>query len=92
MFDPSSSWAEPSFTVSDVVTTGHEGLMGIAESIKSPTPEQDWRQRWEVADQQAAAVINDVLDSEPLLQPAVARELGRQLPTDHVLYLSLIHI
>ena len=88
MFDPSSSWAEPSFTVSNVVATGHEGLMGIAESIKSPALERDWAQSWEIADQQAATVINEVLDSEPLLQPAVARELGRQLPSDHVLYLS----
>jgi len=88
MFDPSSSWAEPSFTVSDVVTTGHEGLMEIAEFIKSPTPEHNWAHSWEIADQLAATVINKVLDSEPLLQPAVARELGRQLPTDHVLYLS----
>ena len=88
MFDPSSSWAEPSFTVSNVVAAGHEGLLGIAESITSPTPERDWAQSWETADQQAATVINGVLDSEPLLQPAVARELGRQLPSDHVLYLS----
>ncbi|MEC7828660.1 MAG: 2-succinyl-5-enolpyruvyl-6-hydroxy-3-cyclohexene-1-carboxylic-acid synthase [Actinomycetota bacterium] len=88
MFDPSSSWAEPSFTVSDVVTTGHEGLMEIAESIKSPTTEHNWARSWELADQQATAAIDKVLDSEPLLQPAVARELGRQLPTGHVLYLS----
>lgn len=88
MFDPSSSWADPSFTVSEVATTGHEGLMEIAETIESPTFDQDWAHSWQTADQQAATVINKVLDSEPLSQPAVARELGRRLPSDHVLYVS----
>ena len=47
-----------------------------------------WQTTWRSANDQASTTINNILDSEPLLQAAVARELGRHLPSDHVLYVS----
>ena len=88
MFDPSGSWAEPSFTVSEIVNANHQGLMQIAEALEFTAPDDGWAKSWEAADQQAATAIDNVIDSEPLLQPAVARELGRRLPREHVLYVS----
>ncbi len=88
MFDPSASWAEPSFTVTEVVNAGAQALTELAEAIEFSAPETTWTDNWKAADQQAQKAINDLLDSEHLLQPAVARELGRRLPKEHVLYLS----
>ena len=88
MFDPSSSWAEPSFTVSEIVNVNHQGLTELAEELEFCTPDEGWTNHWEKADQQAQKAINNIIDTEPLLQPAVARELGRRLPEGHVLYVS----
>ena len=88
MFDPSNSWTDPSFTVTELVTAGPEGLQSISELISPQTSDPNWRQQWLEADANAAAVIDLILDNETLLQPAVARELGRRLPKDHLLYVS----
>ena len=88
MFDPSSSWAEPSFTVSEIVNVNHQGLTELAEELEFCTPDEGWTNHWEKADQQAQKAINNIIDREPLLQPAVARELGRRLPEGHVLFVS----
>lgn len=88
MFDPSGSWAEPSFTLSEVVNADHRGLAQIVDAIDFDAVDSNWANSWETADQRATAAIDKLIDCEPLLQPAVARELGRRLPQEHVLYVS----
>ena len=88
MFDPFNSWADPSFTTSEILSVGNEGLSAIAEIIDPTMADPQWQQTWRSANDQASTPINNILDSEPLLQAAVARELGRHLPSDHVLYVS----
>ncbi|MEC9339581.1 MAG: 2-succinyl-5-enolpyruvyl-6-hydroxy-3-cyclohexene-1-carboxylic-acid synthase [Actinomycetota bacterium] len=88
MFDPSHSWTDPSFTITEMISTGPEGVEQLVNFIDPSMCDHDWGRRWVDADGDAAAVIDDILDSEPLLQPAIARELGRQLPDGHLLYVS----
>jgi len=88
MFDPSNSWADPSFTTSEILSVGNEALSAIAEIIDPTMADPEWQTTWRSANDQASMTINNILDSEPLLQAAVARELGRHLPLDHVLYVS----
>ena len=88
MFDPFNSWADPSFTTSEILSVGNEGLSAIAEIIDPTMADPQWQTTWRSANDQASTTINNILDSEPLLQAAVARELGRHLPSDHVLYVS----
>ena len=88
MFDPSNSWTDPSFTVTELVSAGPEGLQSISELISPSMSDPSWQRQWLQADANAAAVIDLILDNETLLQPAIARELGRRLPKDHLLYVS----
>tara|TARA_Y100001934_G_C12265269_1_gene732083 strand:+ start:209 stop:1243 length:1035 start_codon:yes stop_codon:yes gene_type:complete len=88
MFDPSNSWADPSFTTSEILNVGNEALHAIAEIIDPTMRDLQWQKTWRSANDQASTAINNILNSEPLLQAAVARELGRHLPTDHLLYVS----
>ena len=88
MFDPSNSWSDPSFTVTELVSAGPEGLQSISELINPSMFDPSWRRQWLEADATATAAIDLILDNETLLQPAVARELGRRLPKDHLLYVS----
>ena len=88
MFDPSSSWTDPSFTITEMISAGPEGLQAISDVIAPSMCEPDWGRRWTSADREAGAVIDEILDSEALLQPAIARELGRTLPGEQLLYVS----
>ncbi|MDP7066885.1 MAG: 2-succinyl-5-enolpyruvyl-6-hydroxy-3-cyclohexene-1-carboxylic-acid synthase [Acidimicrobiales bacterium] len=88
MFDPSNNWADPSFTVSEILNVGSNGLAQVADLINPSMVSGQWGERWRTANQQASAAISAIVDHEPLLQPAVARELGRRLPADHLLYVS----
>ena len=88
MFDPSNSWTDPSFTITEMVPAGPEGLQIISDLIDPSMSDPSWGQQWIDADAEATTVIDEILDNETLLQPAVARELGRRLPKDHLLYVS----
>tara|TARA_B100001142_G_scaffold325346_1_gene378745 strand:- start:1714 stop:3417 length:1704 start_codon:yes stop_codon:yes gene_type:complete len=88
MFDPSNSWADPSFTTSEILNVGNEALNAIAEIINPDMRDTHWETAWRSANDQASAAINRILNTEPLLQAAVARDLGRHLPPDHLLYVS----
>ena len=65
-----------------------DGLAQVADLINPSMASGQWGERWKTANQQASAAISAIVDHEPLLQPAVARELGRRLPADHLLYVS----
>ena len=88
MFDPANTWADPSFTVTDLVPVGHEGLGEIALVVQDRVSDKSWGPRWVNADTLAGETINEILDSERLSQPAIAREIGRQLSAADALYVS----
>ena len=88
MFDPANTWADPSFTVTDLVPVGHEGLGEIALIVQDRVSDKSWGPRWVNADTLAGETINEILDSERLSQPAIAREIGRQLSAADALYVS----
>ena len=84
--DPAGTWTDASFSVSLHLTIGPEGVTDTARTLLSP--ESGWAQRWADADARAAAAIDGLLDTEPLLEAGVARQLGRSLPAGHALYVS----
>ena len=88
MFDPSNSWADPSFTTSEILTLVMKHLTHNSRNHQPDMRDTHWETAWRSANDQASAAINRIPDTEPLLQAAVAADLGRHLPPDHLLYVS----
>ncbi|WP_419863247.1 hypothetical protein [Candidatus Poriferisodalis sp.] len=84
--DPASTWTDASFSVSLHMTIGPEAVADAARTLSAPG--SGWARRWADADARAGAAIDAVLDTEPLLEAGVARQLGRSLPAGHALYVS----
>ena len=86
LVDPGGTWSDASFTVSLHVTTGPSSLAEAAARIADRS--NGWAGRWSMADGAARVAIDEVLDSEPLAEAGVARQLGRSLAAGHALYVS----
>ena len=84
--DPASTWTDASFSASLHLTIGPEAVADAARTLSAPG--SGWARRWADADARAGAAIDDVLDTDPLLEASVARQLGRSLPAGHALYVS----
>jgi 2-succinyl-5-enolpyruvyl-6-hydroxy-3-cyclohexene-1-carboxylate synthase len=57
-------------------------------AMSAPPADPDWLAGWRSADERAAEAIRRALASEPLSEPAVARELGVQLPERSTLFVA----
>ena len=86
LVDPAGGWTDASFSVSLHLRAGPASLADAAALLGSGGA--DWGQRWESADALAGAAIDGVLDGGPLLEAAVARQLGRSLPAGCALFVS----
>ena len=86
LIDPGGTWSDASFTVSLHVRAGPLALAEAAGHIADRS--NGWAGRWAVADGAASVAVDEVLDSEPLAEAGVARELGRSLAAGHALYVS----
>ncbi len=86
LVDPAGGWTDASFSVSLHLSMGPDALADAAAQLNPG--DTAWGQRWADADERAAMAIDGVLDSEPLLEAGVARQLGRSLPGGHALYVS----
>jgi len=84
--DPASTWTDASFSVSLHLPVGPDAVADAA--AKLVPRDSPWAQRWADADARAGAAIDGVLDTEPLLEAGVARQLERSLPAGHALYVS----
>ena len=86
-FDPQSAWQDPAGAVGFVLATeAASTLDGLSAALDEP-PDDDWLQVWKHDDERVSAAIDDVLGDE-LSEPAVARELGRRLPTNATLFVA----
>ncbi len=86
LVDPHSTWTDATFSVSLHLRAGPSVLTDAAEQL--PARSSRWARRWAAADSRAAGAVDRILDTEPLLEAGVARELGRSLPAGHALYVS----
>ena len=86
LVDPAGGWTDASFSVSLHLSMGPDALGDAAAQLRPVGTA--WGQRWASGDARAAAAIDDVLDGEPLLEAAVARQLGRSLPEGCALFVS----
>jgi len=84
LVDSGGSWTDASVTVTDVVRTGIGALGSVTPRVRNTS----WGKEWAEADRIAEAAADRILDAEPLMEAVVARELGRALPSDAVLYVS----
>lgn len=84
LLDPGDSWTDASTTVTDIITAGPAAL-GRSGQHRGTT---SWTDSWAEADRGAIDAVDRLLDAEPLMEAAIARELGRSLPPDSVLYVS----
>lgn len=87
LLDPSRRWNEASFTASTVFSSGPEllaeALPGL--SVRGTTT---WNRAWSNAESRAREAITDIVESEPLMEAGLAREIGRHSPPDCALYVS----
>ena len=87
LLDPSRRWNEASFTASTVFSSGPE-LLAEALPGLSVRGFTTWNKGWSNADALAREAITDILNSEPLMEAGLAREIGRHSPPDCALYVS----
>jgi len=86
-FDPQSVWQDPAGVVAVVLDADPAATLDRVSAQLDGAVEDDWLAGWRLADERAAAAIDDVL-GEGLSEPAVARELGRRLPADATLFVA----
>jgi 2-succinyl-5-enolpyruvyl-6-hydroxy-3-cyclohexene-1-carboxylate synthase len=84
VIDPSGTWTDASETATALINAA-PSVLGDIVVDRGLTP---WSGKWSAADRGADEAINHILDSETLLEAAVARELGRRLPAGSTLYVS----
>jgi 2-succinyl-5-enolpyruvyl-6-hydroxy-3-cyclohexene-1-carboxylate synthase len=85
--DPDDTWHDPGAAVGMRLSTPYRALLeGLDEGDVQPSP-SEWLAAWRAADDAADEAINRELGSE-LSEPLVARELGRWLPLDSLLFVA----
>jgi len=84
LVDAGGSWTDASVTVTDVVRADPSSLA----TTDSGQGEGEWAREWMRADRLATQTADAVIDAEPPMEAAIARELGHSLPTNSVLYAS----
>ncbi len=84
LLDPAGTWTDASTTVTSVIDAGPDALAGVTVE----RGETSWTRDWAIADDIATGVADEILDGEPLLEAAIARQLGRSLPSGANLYVS----
>jgi 2-succinyl-5-enolpyruvyl-6-hydroxy-3-cyclohexene-1-carboxylate synthase len=78
--DPSACWADPTRTATLV-------LPDLPAAAGRPAPEESaWLHRWRRAGRAAAAVLDEMVCTDPLSEPGVARTLGEALESGALLF------
>ena len=85
LVDPDHRWNEASFTATHVVNTDAASLLAAAECDRGATT---WTDSWATAEAAARSAIDEVIDSEPLLEASVAQTVAGQMRADESLYVS----
>ncbi|MFE9428636.1 2-succinyl-5-enolpyruvyl-6-hydroxy-3-cyclohexene-1-carboxylic-acid synthase [Kitasatospora sp. NPDC006697] len=78
--DPSPDWADPVRTATRVVPA----LGAARRTAEDPA----WLPLWQQADKAAATALDQLLDTGPLSEPRVARELVAALPAGALLFVA----
>ncbi len=86
LVDPAGTWTDATFSVSLHMRVGPATMAQAAQLL--PQRDTSWAKRWADADILAAQAIDRILDSEPLLEAGVARQLGRSIGAHGALYVS----
>ena len=85
LIDPDGRWNEASFTTTHVVSAEAALLLAVVECDRGTTA---WTESWASAEAKARAAIDQIVDSEPMLEASVARTVGREMTGAESLYVS----
>lgn len=88
LIDPQGLTRDPTGSASEQIQADPGELLGTAATLVDQRGPSRWRELWTAADETAANVIARCLDNEAISEASVARELGRRLPPDALLYVS----
>jgi len=83
--DAEGVWNDPDATLCRIFALEPAAALS---AMSAPSADPDWLAGWRAADARAAEAIRGVLASEPLCEPAVARELGVLLPERSTLFVA----
>ena len=86
LIDPEMAWQDPAQLVDLVVDAQPAAVLELLAQ-RSTVGDQAWADGWKQADAFADEAINEVLGDQ-LSEPAVARQLGGQLPPDATLVVA----
>ena len=84
VLDPTNEWTDASTTATSMLTADPSILAHVTSGIGRSA----WTEAWAAADSLAIGVTDRMLDDEPLMEAAIARELGRALPEGATLVVS----
>lgn len=84
LLDPATEWTDASATATSVITADPSILAHVTAGVGHGS----WADAWARADAAAIDAVDQVLDAEPLMEAAVARELGRALHAGEALVVS----
>ena len=86
LIDPEMAWQDPAQLVDLVVDAQPAAVLELLAE-RSTVGDQAWADGWKQADAFADEAINEILGDQ-LSEPAVARQLGGQLPPDATLVVA----
>ncbi|MHB2001166.1 MAG: 2-succinyl-5-enolpyruvyl-6-hydroxy-3-cyclohexene-1-carboxylic-acid synthase [Solirubrobacteraceae bacterium] len=93
--DPEGAWQDPASALSASLAVDPAAALWeltperrADATVGELAAEADWLPRWRAADASASEAIAAVLASEPISEPAVARELGVLLPEEATLFVA----
>ena len=84
LVDAAGTWTDASVTATDVIDASPD----VLGSVRTGLGAGRWAAAWGEADQRAALAIDEILESEPLMEAGIAMELGQRLPAGAALYVS----
>lgn len=84
LVDAGADWTDASVTATSVVTADPS----VLAHVTSGHGPRAWAKAWSDADASAIVAADAILDAGPLMEAAIARELGRSLPAESALMVS----